>query len=490
MQSDLLRLSNNAVDALFWRTHPVEYMAKYWPGAEEAQEAIALSVRDHRRTAVVTSNGVGKTWSAGRIIDWFMLTHEPAVVVTTAGTWMQVKHQLWQEITTAFHELPVEIQRGKMNTTDWKITNKWYAIGLSTNDPGFFEGFHGKHILVVVDEAKSVNQGIFDAINRIAAGKCDMFRLLLISSTGNAEGPHYDSFHSKADMYSRIKISPFEAYQHAPGEERVKLKPTEHLSDEYIEEMKREYGEDSPLYKSMVLAEWSEDIAYRLFPPGNLRQCRDTVPVPDDAIVRVGADVARSVDGDECVFYAVYRWETPAGVQYQPLRFHTFHTGDSNVFERELITFCHEVGALAYDVNVDGTGIGGPSCNHLARDNFPVNEIQFGASATIEKPALAQIRSQLWWHGAEAARPDSITGEVRLHGLTDTRTIAQLGDPKYYFDTKDRIQVEPKKLTATRIAKERPRSPWRSPDRADALLLAIHEGVVHTISFLDVADMY
>lgn len=474
----------------FGAENPIKFVNDLWPGGEDWQLETILSVMNYRRTAVVSCNGAGKTWVGARAIAWFLLTHPGSIVVTTAGTWTQVRRQLWKEIAVAYSRLPNCLQLPKLNTTDWTLSPEWYAIGVSTNDEHFFEGFHGRYVLIVVDEAKSVQQGIFDAINRIFAGKSDMVRLLIVSSPGNAEGPHFNAFNSKSDMYSRIKVNPFEAWQESPDGKRKKLEPTKHLSDEYIAEMEREYGKESPLYKSMVMAEHSADIAFRLFPPGNLRTCRDRVDVPSGAIVRVGADVARSTDGDENVFVAIHRWEAKNGIHYQPFAIKAFRTADSNVFEDELKMFCMAHGATANNVNVDGTGLGGPSCDHLSRDGFPVNEIQFAGSPTIEKPMLKNMRAQLWWQGAEAARPDSITGDVRLHGLDDTRLVAQLGEPKYSFDSAGRILIEAKKEMARRIAKERPRSPWRSPDRADALLLAMLEDGGQPLSFLDVSHIY
>jgi hypothetical protein len=339
-------------------------------------------------------------------------------------------------------------------------------------------------VLVVVDEGKSVEQGIFDAINRIFAGKSDMVRLLVISSPGNADGPHYEAFHNKADMYSRIKISPFDAWHETPDGIKTVLPPTKHLTAEYIEEMKREYGEDSPLYRSMVLAEWSEDIAYRLFSPSVLRDCRDSLYVPKNATVSIGADVARSLDGDECVFVAVWKWETPEGMHYQFKDMECFHTNDSTEFENRLRTFAAKNECKPENINVDGTGLGGPCCDYMNQSGFGVNEIQFGSSPTIETPLVNCMRSQLWWHGSVAAN------QGRIHGLTDTRLIAQLGDPKYSYDSRSRLAVEPKDQTARRIAKERPRSPWRSPDRADGFLLAIHEGERHGPGIWEVGNLY
>jgi len=464
--------------------NPVKFLDEMWPGAEECQRAVFRAVHSHRRTAVVSCNGAGKTWIGARIIAWFLLTHPGSIVVTTAGTWTQVRRQLWKEISIAYARLPECLQLPKLNTTDWTLTPEWYAIGISTNDEHFFEGFHARYVLVVVDEGKSVQQGIFDAINRIFAGKSDMVRLLVISSPGNAEGPHYEAFHSKADMYCRVKISPFESWMEPPKGERVDLPCTKHLTEEYIDEMKREYGEDSPLYKSMVLAEWSEDIAFRLFPPSVLRDSRDPCDIPKGATVKVGADVARSTDGDECVFIAVYRWEQPDGVHYAFKDMEAFNTADSGEFEDRLRTFCAKNEAESGAVNVDGSGLGGPVCDHLNRSGFRVNEIQFGGGPTIETPLLANMRAELWWTGATIAR------QGRLHGVNDNRLSAQLSTPFYSYDSRGRILIESKEAMARRMVKERPRSPWRSPDRADALLLALHEGEAPAIPLSSALNVY
>jgi len=470
---------------MYGADHPIEFVNDLWPGAEETQLAVLESVKNHRRTSVVSCNGAGKTWIGARVMSWFLLTHPGAIVVTTAGTWIQVRRQLWKEISVSYSRLPECLQLPKLNTTDWTLTPEWYAIGVSTNDEHFFEGFHAPYILIIVDEGKSVPQGIFDAINRIFAGMSKMVRLLVLSSPGNAEGPHYDSFHSKADMYSRIKISPFDAYQENPDGTRTELPPTTHLTQEYIDEMKREYGEESPLYKSMVLAEWSEDIAFRLFPPSVIRDCKDPGECTKRFRVQAGADVGRSADGDECVLYAVKRWEEPDGIHAEVIGFESFHTADSTEFGDRYKTFCFLHNVDPNYRNVDGTGIGGPCCDYLKREGFDVNEIQFAASPTIETPMLANMRAELWWYGATMAR------QGRLHGITDSRTMAQLGAPKYSYDNKGRILIESKEAMARRIAKEQPRSPWRSPDRGDAILLALHEGINDaSISIFDVSNMY
>lgn len=456
------------------RKYPRRFCEMFWPGAEEWQLRVFDSLKENRRTSLVCCNGAGKTWVAARAVIWFLLTHPGSVVVTTAGTWQQIRRQLWKEIISARLKLPAFLQMGRINTVDWNLTGEWHAIGVSTNEVSHFEGFHARYILVVVDEAKSVRKGIFDAVNRIFAGNSEIVRLLVMSSPGEANGPHYESHHSHAEIYARIKVSPFESYYESPsGGGRISLPPTAHLSEEYIKEIAYEYGTESPLYRSMVLAEWTEDQAWGLFKTGDLDDAKLDVDTSENplVIVSVGADVARNRgDGDECSFHAVERWETPEGKQFRIIGREEFFTEDATVFGDKLKNFVLRHKGKASRTNVDGTGLGGPVCDYLKREGFPVNCIQFGSAPTISSPVMTCMRDQLWWNGSEIVRTK------RLHNLTDTRTIAQMVAVRYGYQTgSGRWKVEPKETTATRLKEENPTCYWKSPDRADSLLLALHD---------------
>ena len=62
------------------------------------QEEVLNALRDHRRVAVKAGNGVGKGFTAAVAVLWFLCSHQPATVLTTAPTARQVRHILWQEI--------------------------------------------------------------------------------------------------------------------------------------------------------------------------------------------------------------------------------------------------------------------------------------------------------------------------------------------------------------------------------------------------------
>jgi hypothetical protein len=76
----------------------------------------------------------------------------------------------------------------------------------------------------------------------------------------------------------------------------------------------------------------------------------------------------------------------------------------------------------------------------------------------------------MWWNGRTMVEPitDSLgntTQQVRLD--VDTKTIAQLGSPAYKSDSSGRIAIEKKTEMKNRGI--------GSPDRAEAVLLALYE---------------
>src|SRR5689334_359925 len=74
--------------------------SKWW----SKQTEIANAVANNRRVAVKSANAVGKTYLAADLVLWFLYTHQPAIVLTSAPTWRQVQETLWQEIRRRWNQ--------------------------------------------------------------------------------------------------------------------------------------------------------------------------------------------------------------------------------------------------------------------------------------------------------------------------------------------------------------------------------------------------
>ena len=92
------RFRDNAHDFLPWA-----FGTELWSKQREVAEAVSR----HKKVAVKSAHGPGKTWLAARLAVWFLSTRKPAEVVTTAPTWQQVAALLWKEINLAWGELRI-----------------------------------------------------------------------------------------------------------------------------------------------------------------------------------------------------------------------------------------------------------------------------------------------------------------------------------------------------------------------------------------------
>src|SRR5437016_8108213 len=122
--------------------------SSWWAKQREVAEAIAK----HRRVAVKSANGVGKTYLAADLALWFLYSHRPSIVITTAPTARQVRTLLWEEIKRRFRGARIALP-GKILTDKLEAADGWYAMGLATDEDVKFQGFHAENLLIIVDEA-------------------------------------------------------------------------------------------------------------------------------------------------------------------------------------------------------------------------------------------------------------------------------------------------------------------------------------------------
>jgi hypothetical protein len=130
-----------------------------WP----KQTEIIKSVSRHRKTYVRSCHGIGKTFSAKDAVLWFLYTHYPCIVITTAPSWTQVSKLLWTEINSSFQNAKTPLG-GVCIGTELKIDPRWFAFGMSPRLEGTganrMAGFHSDNILIVLDEAPAVDPRI------------------------------------------------------------------------------------------------------------------------------------------------------------------------------------------------------------------------------------------------------------------------------------------------------------------------------------------
>src|SRR5579862_1437606 len=224
------------------------------------QKQIAAAVATHPHVAVQSAHGLGKSFLAAVIAAWWIDTHPPlqTLVLSTAPSQDQVHGILWEEIR-GLHQMAN--LRGIVQRTDrWLIGNR--IVGMGRKPPDYsqstFQGFHRPHLLVILDEACGIPEGLWTAVETVATTEGN--RILAI---GNPDDPnsHFRRLCQGTPGWKSFKISCFDSPlftgEEVPGDPdyfRGKL-----TDPAWAEARRLEWGEDNPLYISKVLGEFPTD---------------------------------------------------------------------------------------------------------------------------------------------------------------------------------------------------------------------------------------
>jgi phage terminase large subunit len=415
-------------DLSVYRDRPVEFVrevlgADPWARQEEILRALATT----RGVTVRSCHSSGKTWLAARAVLWWLQTRPGAVVVTTAPTWHQVKDLLWREIRAAFFGSRARL-RGTCLQTELSISDRWFARGLSTNEPVNFQGFHSPHLMFVADEASGVDEAIYEAAQGFLtqAGA----RFLLIGNPNFAAGTFYESHQS--ERFDRHHISAFDV-------------PSDLVTREWIEERREEWGEESPAYQVRVLGEFplqGEDSLINMAWVTAAQQ-RDLLPGTPTVI---GVDVAY-YGGDESVAY-VRQGSRIVDAAY-------WRGNDTQQSAGRVIALGRRW--RPEKIQVDNIGVGAGVVDRLLEEGWPAEGINVGQAAA-DPDKYFNRRTEVFFLLQERFRD----GDIQVPA-EDVNLLAQLTSLRFAYTGRGQYKLESKEDMRKRGLK--------SPDRADALAL-------------------
>lgn len=385
-----------------------------------------------RRGASVTvkaANGAGKTARiAGPVALWHASVFPKSLTICTAGVFRQVKEQLFPAIKSHAHKF----SGWTFNETETVTHTGSRVLGFSTDEPGKFEGWHNENLLIIADEAKSIPDAIFEAVER-----CQPTRRLLLSSPGGCAGFFYDSFTSKRKFFSQHTVTA----QDCP-----------HISPTWIAEQIEKYGEHHPLVRSMIFGEWmtmGEDGA--IIPVSFVERCISNPPTFNGRTDDVQAFCDFAAGGDENVL-AVRRGNRVEVVA-------AWREKDTMKAVGRFIVLFKEQGLQSHQIYADAGGLGIPICDRLAENDWHVQRINNGGPPD-NSDAYTNTGSEIWFEG----RTKIEKGQIMLPN--DKELLAQLTARLGWPDSKGRLQIEPKEKLRGRGLP--------SPDRADAVLGAMY----------------
>lgn len=402
------------------------------------------------KTAVCACNGSGKTSTViVPFILWHMLMFPGSRTVITAKQERQITHSLMDALKIFSPML-------SQFSPDWKESElilhfnsgknagkKSKMLGFTTNEGARFESFHnlpGSPLAIVVDECKEISDDIFVAVDR-----CDPLRRLYASSpSNNPVGRFHQIVTENPENYKLHFVSAFKC---------------PHLRKEYIEDKKKQYGEDSAIYRSMILGLPTEDNSDCVFSASAVDMCMagDTPKFIDDGNEVVFIDW--STGGDEIV--VAHRRGNKVTI---PLAFTTDRnavTAGDEIIGRVaecLRSLGMNKGNNKY-IYADDDGIGWRFNNQLNQMGWNISLFR-GGSAAFKKSHYKYKIHQAWYDCADIVKRNGVI-------LPNDKTLRfQLVGRKKVYDTNNPTILKLQKKN------ELP----HSPDRADAVIGCIFNG--------------
>lgn len=454
---------------------------------------IAQMKVDRKRVAVPACHDSAKSHTSAVLCCHHIDTHPvgEARVITTAPSGAQVSGVLWGEINKMFDKAK-ELGKplpGRVNQMNWHIGNWQAGIGRKPNDykPEQFAGFHARYPFIVLDEADGLPDAMWDGVEALMTNR--RAKMLAIANPLDP-GSRFAKVLATAEMtpddpnseWVVIRI-PYDQTPNFSGEiHQIPVQYRELLMDvlldpDWVEARRREWGgrravedptfqPDHPFWYGRILAVHPPEGQFQIMRWNDLEACSE----PDDdapvsGIRQLGVDVAASEKGDQTV--------ARERVGRHVLRRWTLQSDDDDAIIKFMVDCAKQMEAEV--LCFDGTGMGTfvPGRLRAKLPNTAIIPVNFATTATQHHQdgsrKYLNMRAQLWWNGREMS-------EQRAWDLSRAEEAENLKfeliAPRYRPDVlagKRVVQVESKDEVRKRLG--------RSPDDADATLLAFHQAI-------------
>jgi hypothetical protein len=438
-------------------------------GTDDCQAGILRAVAAYDRVAVRSGHKTGKTGAIGILAPWFYCTRLPSSprVITTAPTDRQVKEAGWREIKIRFRRARVPIP-GKLNESPGaglRGPNEAQIIGFATLDGDRFSGPSGAAMLIILDESAGIDAEIYEAIEGAASGGA---KILQLGNPTQITGPLFDAFHRARDVWKTIHLDSEKVVE---WQERNGAVPGL-VKREAVERMRRMWGIDDPRYQVRVKGAFPTSGADNVLGLVRIMLATEKHGTVSTATinharqlfrVEVGLDPARFGDDEACAIARCGWYAFP----------HRAWKGlDSHGLASAAVAYALEVQngrPSAHPdrwkekplIRVDAIGVGAGVYDVIATDYADKVDVE-----AINASARANQSDEYVNVRAESAFV--LRDWLEAGAIEDDETLREeLRAPKFKFARDQRIQIESKDEIKARIG--------RSPNRADALALAVYD---------------
>ena len=418
------------------------------PYQAEFLEAIASG---ERKISIRSGHGTGKSTAASWAMLWYFLMHYPNKVVVTAPTSSQLFDALFAELKRWINELPEGLQ-SILNTKSDRVehTSAPAEMFISARTsraetPEALAGVHSEHVMLVVDEASGVPEQVFEA----AAGSMSGHNAttIMLSNPTRSSGTFFESQTRMADSWWTRRWSCVDS-------------PL--VSDEFVQEMRERYGEESNAYRIRVLGEFplADDdtiIPYHLIENATHRDVQideeHTSVVWGLDVARFGTDKTALCKRQGPVVSEIMAWQGLDLMQ----------TVGRVVAEYEALPPSRQ----PTQILVDSIGVGSGVVDRLRELGLPVRGVNVAEAPSMGDTYL-NLRSELWF------KTKAWLEDRSCKLPKNDKLIAELSSIRYSFTSSGKMKAESKD--------EMRKRGLTSPDLADALCLTMASDAATALS--------
>lgn len=415
----------------------------------DRQAEILRAVAEHRQTAVRSGHKVGKSTSAACLALWWATTRPRGRVVLTAPSGHQVRNILWPEVRRLYRDAryPLGGTCSPSPSRGLELPGDRSVICVTTDEPEKLAGLSGAELLFVVDEASGFPEPLWDPIHGNMAGGG---RVVALGNPTRTSGTFYEAFGNHRQWWRTIHISSEESPNVRAGRMLIPGLATR----EWVDARREEWGSDSPAYHVRVRGDFpaqAENAVISLaLVEAALERGRAQAGDIDHHGITLGVDVARFGDDSSVIQPVIGRRALPAVIM---------QGADTQVVAARVLACARRLGGgTPVRVHIDGIGVGAGVVDTLRLAGPAVEVVDVNVSEVAQTDDHRLLRDQLWFGLRDWLRDGAIPDDPLLVG--------ELVAPTYSFDARGRFVVESKDALKKRLR--------RSPDRADALALAVY----------------
>jgi hypothetical protein len=445
-----------------WRQDPVLYVRQRFDIAPTPQQVQILEAiaPPGAKVSVRSGHGIGKSTAAAWAVFWFLETHDFAKVPCTAPSSHQLRDILWGELgkwrrRADEHSAALDIApRFWLSTLFRLLTDSltdpgardWGAFARTARkeNPEALQGFHGDHMLYVVDEASGVPEEIFEAAE--GALSTEGARVLMLGNPTRNSGTFAASHKHNRGEYTALHFRSQDSPLVAP---------------EYRERLVHTWGEGSNVVKVRADGDFPRQEDDVLISLELTEPCLTRERVPGEGTRILGVDPARFGSDRTALILRqgslVEHLAAYAKLDTMETVGHVLSLAET--WEAETIT-------------VDVVGLGAGIYDRLAevrRDQHkPWTLVAVDVSKAAPSPRKGEprprlLRDWLWIEMAHWLRHDApvFVGRTAAERQACEDLAGELASVTYGLDSHGRLAVESKDDMRKRLG--------HSPDLADAL---------------------